>query len=52
MPAYKNHKEKIELIKKGELHLKDNVGYFLSMIGENKKLNAFNFIFDEAGLMM
>lgn len=51
MPAYKNHKEKIELIKKGELRLNDNVAHFLSMIEKNKKLNAFNFVFDEAELM-
>jgi aspartyl-tRNA(Asn)/glutamyl-tRNA(Gln) amidotransferase subunit A len=46
---YKNYKDKLEKIKKGELSLKENVTYFLNEIETNKHLNAFNFIFpDEA----
>lgn len=49
MLPYKNYKDKLEKIKKGELSLKENVTYFLNEIETNKHLNAFNFIFpDEA----
>ena len=44
---YKNHLEKICLIKEGKLSLRDNVFFFLQRIKENKKLNAFNFIFED-----
>jgi aspartyl-tRNA(Asn)/glutamyl-tRNA(Gln) amidotransferase subunit A len=47
--SYKNYKEKLEKIRKGELSLKENVAYFLNEIEINKHLNAFNFVFpDEA----
>ena len=48
MLQYKNHQEKIELIKKSALSLKENVGFFLNRIEENKDLNAFNAVFDDA----
>ena len=50
MLPYKNYKEKLEKIKKGELSLKENVTYFLSEIEKNKHLNAFNFIFPDDAL--
>lgn len=49
MTFYKNHKEKLELIKAGKLSLADNVKHFLKNIDDQKDLNAFNFVFrDEA----
>lgn len=49
MTFYKNHKEKLELIKTGKLSLADNVKHFLKNIDDQKDLNAFNFVFrDEA----
>ncbi|GIK21210.1 MAG: Asp-tRNA(Asn)/Glu-tRNA(Gln) amidotransferase subunit GatA [Ignavibacterium sp.] len=49
MTFYKNHKEKLELIKAGKLSLADNVKHFLKNIDNQKDLNAFNFVFsDEA----
>jgi aspartyl-tRNA(Asn)/glutamyl-tRNA(Gln) amidotransferase subunit A len=49
MTFYKNHKEKLELIKTGKLSLVDNVKYFLENIKAQRDLNAFNFVFaDEA----
>ncbi|MGE5350747.1 MAG: Asp-tRNA(Asn)/Glu-tRNA(Gln) amidotransferase subunit GatA [Acidobacteriota bacterium] len=48
---YKNHFEKIERLKKGELSLKENVLYFLDRIGKQKHLNAFNFVFEEDALL-
>ena len=48
MLPYKNLQEKKELIQKGQLSLKENVQYFLSQIEENKKLNAYNFVFEDA----
>lgn len=49
MTFYKNHKEKLELIKTGKLSLADNVKHFLKNIDNQKDLNAFNFVFsDEA----
>jgi aspartyl-tRNA(Asn)/glutamyl-tRNA(Gln) amidotransferase subunit A len=47
---YKNYKEKLKKIKKGELSLKENVTYFLSEIEKNKHLNAFNFLFPDDAL--
>jgi len=47
---YKNYKEKLKKIKKGELSLKENVTYFLSEIENNKHLNAFNFLFPDDAL--
>ena len=49
MIFYKNHKEKLELIKSGKLSLVDNLKHFLKNIEDQKDLNAFNFVFsDEA----
>ncbi|MBK7497617.1 MAG: Asp-tRNA(Asn)/Glu-tRNA(Gln) amidotransferase subunit GatA [Ignavibacteriales bacterium] len=49
MTFYKNHKEKLELIKSGKLSLVENVKHFLKNIEDQKDLNAFNFVFsDEA----
>ncbi len=49
MTFYKNHKEKLELIKSGKLSLVENVKHFLKNIEDQKVLNAFNFVFsDEA----
>jgi len=48
---YSNFQDKIEKIKNGRLSLIENVNYFLKRIKNNKKLNAFNFVFeDEARL--
>jgi len=44
---YKNHSEKILLIKEGKLSLKENVSFFLDQIKEKENLNAFNFVFDD-----
>jgi len=49
MTFYKNHKEKLGLIKSGKLSLIENVMHFLKNIEDQKDLNAFNFVFaDEA----
>ena len=48
MLPYKNHTDKIELIKKAQLSLSENVEFFLSEISNQKELNAFNFVFDDA----
>ncbi len=50
MLPYKNYKDKLEKIKKGELSLKENVTYFLNEIETNKHLNAFNFIFPDQAI--
>ncbi len=47
MAFYRNHSEKLELIKSGKLDLLDNVQEFLSKINTNEDLNAFNFIFED-----
>lgn len=47
MMFYKNHKEKLELIKSGKLNLVENVKQFLRNIEAKKNLNAFNFVFEE-----
>ncbi|MDP3582388.1 MAG: amidase family protein, partial [Ignavibacteria bacterium] len=47
MLTYRNHSEKISLIKEGKLSLSENVSFFLSRIVENKHLNAFNFVFND-----
>ncbi|HOI30268.1 MAG TPA: Asp-tRNA(Asn)/Glu-tRNA(Gln) amidotransferase subunit GatA [Melioribacteraceae bacterium] len=48
MTGYKNHSEKLELIRSGSLSLRSNIEYFLSKAGENKDLNAFNFLFEDS----
>jgi len=45
---YKNHKQKIELIKSGKISLKQNVADFLLNIKKNEHLNAFNFVFEDS----
>lgn len=51
MLPYSNFLNKIEKIINGRLSLIENVNYFLKRIKDNKKLNAFNFVFeDEARL--
>ncbi|KAF0153629.1 MAG: glutamyl-tRNA(Gln) amidotransferase A subunit [Ignavibacteria bacterium] len=47
MVSYKNHSEKIRLIKEGKLSLTENTSFFLKRITENKHLNAYNFVFDD-----
>lgn len=47
MLNYKNHSHKINLIKNGELSLRENVSFFLQSIKENSDLNAFNFVFED-----
>jgi aspartyl-tRNA(Asn)/glutamyl-tRNA(Gln) amidotransferase subunit A len=44
---YANHSQKLELIRSGKLSLKENVKSFLQRIEENKKLNAYNFVFED-----
>lgn len=50
MTFYKNHKEKLELIKSGKLSLADNVKHFLENIEDQKDLNAFNFVFNNEAI--
>lgn len=47
MLTYKNHLEKVSLIKEDQLSLRENVCFFINRINENKNLNAFNFVFDD-----
>ncbi|MBA4251364.1 MAG: Asp-tRNA(Asn)/Glu-tRNA(Gln) amidotransferase GatCAB subunit A [Chlorobiaceae bacterium] len=50
MLPYKNHFEKLELIKSKKIDLVENVKYFLNRIEKEKRLNAFNFVFEEEAL--
>lgn len=50
MAFYKNHKEKLELIKSDKLSLIENVNHFLNNIEEQKDLNAFNFVFNDEAI--
>ncbi len=50
MTFYKNHKEKLELLKSGKLSLVENVKHFLKNIEDQKDLNAFNFVFNEEAI--
>ena len=50
MITYKNHIEKLCLIKEGKLSLVENVREFLLRIEDRKNLNAFNSIFGEEAL--
>ena len=50
MITYKNHIEKLRLIKEGKLSLVENVREFLLRIDDRKNLNAFNSIFGEEAL--
>ncbi len=47
---YSSISDKINKIKSGELSLTGNVKEFIFRIKENKKLNAFNFIFEEEAI--
>ena len=40
MTFYKNHKEKLELIRSGKLSLADNVKHYLKYIEEQKNLDS------------
>jgi aspartyl-tRNA(Asn)/glutamyl-tRNA(Gln) amidotransferase subunit A len=44
---YKNHSQKISLIKEGKLSLNENVSFFLQQIKNNSHLNAYNFVFED-----
>lgn len=46
--TYKNHAEKLALIRDGNLSLRENVSAFLQKIDQNKNLNAFNFVFEDS----
>lgn len=48
MHKYINHSEKLDLIRSGNLSLKENVELFLKRIENNKDLNAFNFVFSDS----
>lgn len=48
MITYKNFTEKNQLLKSGNLSLIENVLNFLNEIENNKDLNAFNFVFQDA----
>lgn len=50
MTFYKNHKEKLELLKSGKLSLVENVNHFLKNIEDQKDLNAFNFVFNDEAI--
>ncbi len=50
MTFYKNHKEKLELIKSGKISLVENVNHFLKNIEDQKDLNAFNFVFNDEAI--
>ncbi len=50
MTFYKNHKEKLELIRSGKLSLAANVNHFLKNIEDQKDLNAFNYVFDDEAI--
>jgi aspartyl-tRNA(Asn)/glutamyl-tRNA(Gln) amidotransferase subunit A len=50
MTFYKNHKEKLELLKSGKLSLVENVKHFLQNIEVQKDLNAFNFVFNDEAI--
>lgn len=43
MTFYKNHKEKLELIKSGKLSLVENVNHFLKNIEDQKDFNVINY---------
>ncbi len=47
MLPYKNHSEKINLIKNGKLSLTENADFFLNRIKEHRHLNVFNFVFED-----
>ena len=50
MLQYSCVSEKIQKIQSGEVHLKENVLFFLDRIEKLKDLNAYNFVFNESAL--
>ncbi len=48
MNGYKDFSEKLSLIRRKEISLKENVKYFLSEIEKRKEINAFISVFDDA----
>jgi len=45
--SYKNHSEKISLIKESKLSLRENIVFFLKQIKDHQNFNAFNFVFED-----
>ena len=50
MLSYSSIEEKLNKVKSGELSLAENVKEYIARIHENKKLNAFNSIFEDESL--
>ena len=50
MVLYRDHDEKLDLLKAGKLSLLENVKEFLKRIDANKDINAFNFVFEKDAL--
>ncbi len=50
MLFYSSISDKINKVKSGEISLSENVKEYLSRINENKKLNAYNFVFEDDAL--
>ena len=50
MITYKNHSEKLRLLREGKLSLVENVQHFLSRIEGTKSLNAFTSLFAQEAL--
>ena len=48
MLGYKNFQDKQSKIRSKELSLTENVQSFLNRIQDNKDINAYNFIFEDA----
>jgi aspartyl-tRNA(Asn)/glutamyl-tRNA(Gln) amidotransferase subunit A len=48
--SYSSISDKINKVKSGEISLTENVKEYLSRINENKKLNAYNFVFKDDAL--
>lgn len=48
MSIYNNFSEKLELLKNGNLSLKENVEHFLNRIEEKEEINCFNFVFEDS----
>ena len=50
MLSYSSIEEKLNKVKSGELSLAENVKEYIARINENKKLNAFNSVFEDESL--
>jgi len=48
LSIYNNFSEKLELLKNGNLSLKENVEHFLNRIEEKEEINCFNFVFEDS----